>query len=131
MQILCRNCLQTLHSSFTYKRLIIVLSTASDKDLVGMVRALADSDIVVLTRMANPRAASIEQLEILFAENAPGVSIYTAEGSAQAMELALDLANDNDLICASGSLYIAAEVLRWSAHRGNKAIASTIESIDH
>ena len=123
--------LQTLHSSFTYKRLIIVLSTASNKDLVGMVRALADSDIAVLTRMANPRAASIEQLEILFAENAPGVSIYTAEGSAQAMELALDLANDNDLICASGSLYIAAEVLRWSAHRGNKAIASTIESIDH
>lgn len=123
--------LQALRSSFTYHRLIIVLSPARDKDLVGMVRALADSHIVVLTRMANPRAATIEQLESVFAEHAPNVRIYTAATSNQAMDLALDLASDNDLVCATGSLYFAAEVLRWSAHHGNKAIASGIEGIDH
>ncbi len=123
--------LQTLHTSFTYHRLITVLGTARDKDLVGMIQALADSDRVVLTQMANPRTASIEQLEILFAGHAPNVAVYTAKSSAQAMELALDLADDNDLICATGSLYLAAEVLRWSARRGNKTAASTIESIDH
>ena len=96
-----------------------------------MARALADSDIVVLTRMANPRAATIEQLESVFAEHAPDVRVYTAKTSSQAMKLALDLADDNDLVCATGSLYLAAEVLRWSAHYGNKAIASAIEGVDH
>src|SRR5207302_6094300 len=104
--------LQALRSSFTYHRLITVLGPARDKDLVGMARALADSDIVVLTRMANPRAATIEQLESVFAEHAPAVHVYTAETSSQAMDLALDLADDNDLVCATGSLYLAAEVLR-------------------
>ena len=123
--------LQALRSSFTYHRLITVLGPARDKDLVGMARALADSDIVVLTRMANPRAATIEQLESVFAEHAPDVRVYTAKTSSQAMKLALDLADDNDLVCATGSLYLAAEVLRWSAHYGNKAIASAIEGVDH
>lgn len=123
--------LQALRSSLTYHRLIIVLSTASDKDLVGMVRALSDSDIVVLTRMANSRAATIEQMASVFAEHAPNVRIYTVATSNQAMDFALDLAGDNDLVCATGSLYFAAEVLRWSALHGNKAIASGIEGIDH
>ena len=123
--------LQALRSSFTYHRLIIVLSPAGDKDLVGMARALADSDIVVLTPMTNPRAATVEQLQSVFAEHAPNLRVYTAATSSQAMDLALDLADDNDLVCATGSLYLAAEVLRWSAHSGNKAIASAIEGIDH
>jgi dihydrofolate synthase/folylpolyglutamate synthase len=123
--------LQALRASFTGERLIIVLSATQDKDLVGIVQALASVDIVILTRMVNPRAATIEQLQSVFTEHAPRVSVYTAASSSQAMDLALDLANDNDLVCATGSLYVAAEVLRWSASHGNKLIASAIEGVDH
>ncbi len=108
-----------------------MLSTNHDKDLVGIARALAGIDIVILTRMVNPRAATIEQLKSVFTKHAPNVRVYTAPTSCQAMDLALALANDNDLLCATGSLYIAAEVLRWSASRGNKLIASAIEGVDH
>ncbi|GAC1679544.1 MAG: hypothetical protein NVS9B9_31590 [Ktedonobacteraceae bacterium] len=123
--------LQALRASFTGEHLIIVLSATQDTDLVGMVQALAGVDIVILTRMVNPRAATIEQLQSVFAEHAPQVSIYTAASSSQAMDLALDLAHDNDLVCATGSLYVAAEVLRWSASHGNTLIASAIEGLDH
>jgi dihydrofolate synthase/folylpolyglutamate synthase len=47
------------------------------------------------------------------------------------MDLALDLAETNDLICATGSLYLAGEVLRWAAARGNNRIAASIEGVDH
>jgi dihydrofolate synthase/folylpolyglutamate synthase len=95
------------------------------------VRALSGIDAVVLTRMANPRAAAIEQLRALFAQHAPRVQVYSADTSEAAMNLACDLAGSGDLICATGSLYLAAEVLRWAAARGDQQAAATIEGIDH
>jgi dihydrofolate synthase/folylpolyglutamate synthase len=47
------------------------------------------------------------------------------------MNLALDLAENNDLICATGSLYLAGEALRWAAVRGDKTAAEEIEGVDH
>lgn len=123
--------IQALRDSFTMQRLIVVLSLFRDKDLAGIARALAEVDVVVLTRMASPRAASIEALQAAFAEHAPNVRIETASDSHQAMDLALGLAEDSDLICATGSLYVAAEVLRWAAARGDEEAASTIEGVDH
>ncbi|HLJ34305.1 MAG TPA: folylpolyglutamate synthase/dihydrofolate synthase family protein [Ktedonobacteraceae bacterium] len=123
--------LQALRSSFALHRLIIVLSVNSDKDLAGIVKALADADIVVLTQMMNPRAATIAQLEQLFAEYASQVQRYTAANTSDAMDMALDLAENNDLICVTGSLYTAAEALRWSAARGNATVAEEIKGVDH
>jgi len=122
---------QALRSSFAMHRLIVVLSLARDKDLEGIARALADVDAVVLTRMVSPRAASIESMSEVFARYAPGVSIYRADDSRAAMNLALDLAESSDLICATGSLYLAGEVLRWAAARGDAVAAASIEGVDH
>ncbi len=123
--------LQTLHTSFESHRLLFVLGINRDKDLTGMIRSLRTIDAVVLTHVNNPRATSIETLEKLFAEHAPGVSIYRAETTAEAMDLALDLADPTDLICATGSLYLAAEALRWAAAHGDRQAASEIEGVDH
>lgn len=123
--------LQALHASFSLHRLIVVLSLNMDKDLVGIVKTLVDTDIVVLTLMLNQRAATIAQLEALFAEYAPHVQRYTTANTGDAMDLALDLAEDNDLICVTGSLYIAAEALRWSAMRGHTTVAEEIDGMDH
>ena len=122
---------QALRTSFSWHRLIFVLSVNADKDLEGIVRALADIDVVVLTHMLNPRAATITQLEQLFVEHAPHVQRYTAPGTDAAMEMALDLAEKNDLICVTGSLYTASEALRWSAAHGNAMVAGEIQGIDH
>ncbi len=38
---------------------------------------------------------------------------YTRRDTASALALARTLAGPRDLICAAGSLYLAAEALRW------------------
>ncbi len=123
--------LQALRTTFTFHRLIVVLSLKRDKDLARIVRALADVDMVIVTRMNNPTAIAIEALQELLAEHAPHVAVYTAKESNEAMNLALDLADGSDLICATGSLYLAAEALRWAAARGDERAAAEIEGVDH
>ena len=123
--------IQALRASFTMRRLIIVLGLMRDKDLAGIARALANVDIVVLTRVQNPRAATIEQMQAAFAEHAPNVELHTADNSTLALDKAVILSAAKDLICATGSLYLAGEALRWAAARGDKTAAATIESVDH
>lgn len=124
--------IQALRTSFTLHRLLVVLNINRDKDMVGIVKALADVDIVILTHMkSSPRAVAIETLQELFAIHAPSVQIFSAGQSEQAMDLALDVADRDDLICATGSLYLAGEVLRWAAAHGDATAASEIEGIDH
>ncbi|HEV2583141.1 MAG TPA: folylpolyglutamate synthase/dihydrofolate synthase family protein [Ktedonobacteraceae bacterium] len=123
--------LEALYSSFTLHRLIVVLSVARDKDLIGIAQVLQHVDIVVLTRVANPRAATIEELQAVFARHAPRVQVYSAGESSAAIHLALDLADAGDLVCATGSLYLAGEALRWIAARGNTDVAASIEGVDH
>jgi dihydrofolate synthase / folylpolyglutamate synthase len=123
--------LLALQASFHWHRLFVVLGVARDKDLPGIVQALSGIDTVILTRMANPRAASIEQLQALFEQYAPHVQVYISETSNAAMNLAADLAESADLICATGSLYLAAEVLRWAAAHGDQVAMAGIEGVDH
>ena len=123
--------LQALRDSFVFDRLILVLRLARYKDLVEIAKAFKYVDVVILTRMVNPRAATIENMQEAFAKYAPDVEIYTTQDSRAAMNLALDIAKSDDLICATGSLYLAGEVLRWAAARGDTVAAVNIEGIDH
>jgi dihydrofolate synthase/folylpolyglutamate synthase len=122
--------MQALDATYSWERLIVVLGVARDKDLAGIVQALAHSDTVILTHAANPRAATIEKLQTVLAEHAPKVQLLTAESSGEAMALATKLVGENDLICATGSLYLAGEVLRWSAAHGNQRVAAMIGGVD-
>lgn len=123
--------MQSLRALFTFQRLFVVLGINADKDLPGIIQALADIDSVILTRALNPRSATLERMQELFAQLAPEVKVYTAGESRAAMELARTLAAPDDLICATGSLYMAAEVLRWAASQGEARIAASIEGVDH
>ncbi len=123
--------LQSLRALFPARRLFEVLGFNADKDLVGMIQALADVACVILTRALNPRAATLERMQELFAHYAPEVRVLTAHESRAAMELARTLAAPDDVICATGSLYLAAEVLRWAASQGEARVAASIEGVDH
>lgn len=123
--------MQALKDSFTWRQLIVVLSVAQDKDLPGIAGALAGINTVILTRADNPRAASLETLRAIFTGYAPDVRVLSETTSGEAMDKAIALAGVDDLICVTGSLYLASEALRWSAAHGNAAVASTIEGVDH
>jgi dihydrofolate synthase/folylpolyglutamate synthase len=123
--------MQSVRSIFSFQRLFVVLGINADKDLSGMVKELAGIDGVILTRALNPRSATLERMQELFAQHAPQVKVYTAGESRAAMELARTLAAPDDLICATGSLYLAAEILRWAASQGEARVAASIEGVDH
>ncbi|WP_236065105.1 bifunctional folylpolyglutamate synthase/dihydrofolate synthase [Reticulibacter mediterranei] len=122
---------QALRSSFDMHRLIVVLGTNKDKDQGGIARELAEADAVVLTKIHNPRTTAIETLESAFVEHAPDVIRYMASDLEEAMALALDLADNNDLICVTGSVYLAGEALRWAAAHGSATAAAEIGGVDH
>ena len=123
--------LEALHTYFSAHRLIIVLGTLRNKDQVGMVQALADVDTVILTSVDNPRATPLEELEALFAQYAPYVQVHRVAGSADALDLALDLAGREDLVCATGSLYLAGQALRWAAAHSDSIVEPGFEKVDH
>jgi dihydrofolate synthase/folylpolyglutamate synthase len=123
--------MQSLHEIFTYRRLIVVLGINADKDLGSIIQQLIGCDSVILTRALNPRAATLENMHDLFTQFAPLVTVHEADESRVAMDLAVSLATPDDLICATGSLYLAGEILRWAAARGETRLAATIEGVDH
>ncbi|HTI14285.1 MAG TPA: folylpolyglutamate synthase/dihydrofolate synthase family protein [Dictyobacter sp.] len=123
--------LTSIRTLFTFQRLIVVLGVNKDKDVSHIIASLQDVDVVIATSANNPRAATGAELKELCAQYAPGVQVYTANNSQQALDLALQIADKQDLVCASGSLYLAAEALRWAAAHGDSTAASEIEGIDH
>ncbi len=124
--------MQALRDSFAMHRLIVVLSVNRDKDIAGIARALTPAYEVIVTRMySTPRAASIETLQEALATHAPNVRVKTASDTMTALAIALSDASPDDLVCATGSIYFAAEALRWAAEHGSQRAAETIEGVDH
>ncbi len=122
---------QALRSNFSMQRLIIVLATNQDKDQAGIVQALASADSIIITRVKSPRATSLETLHKICMEYAPHATLYEVDESHAAMQKATELATAQDLICATGSLYLAGEVLRWAAARGDQGAQAEIAGVDH
>lgn len=88
----------------------LIIGTSSDKDNAGIVAGLYPAfDRVIVTRSRHPRATSTEHLAAEFAKH--GVKAEAAESVAQALALALEHAGKNDLVCATGSLFVVGEVL--------------------
>jgi dihydrofolate synthase/folylpolyglutamate synthase len=110
--------LNALRQRFAGRRMILIFASSRDKDTAGMLRLLLSQfDEVVLTRYVNnPRAVEPDQLEQLAASEgaAPGTSrgpvVHIAATPEVAWQTARSLAGPDDIVCASGSFYLAAEL---------------------
>lgn len=103
--------LQTLDASFTARRRVLVFAATRDKDVSGMLRQLLPRfDSVVLTcYQNNPRAVPVEDLVRMVQSLSP-VPVHSAADAASAWKLARRIATPADLICVTGSFFIAAEL---------------------
>ena len=91
-----------------FGRLILIAGASSDKDIAGMLGELAPvSSLVIVTRSRHPRA--LEPALILDELERQGVKGELEESVSSAAERALAIAGPDDLICATGSLFVAAE----------------------
>jgi dihydrofolate synthase/folylpolyglutamate synthase len=103
--------LRTLEESFPSRRRILVFAATRDKDVSGMLRQLLPKfDSVVITCFqSNPRNVPVETLAGI-ARQLTSEPLHTAPDPAAAWKLARRLAGRPDLICVTGSFFIAAEL---------------------
>ena len=103
---------EALGEYFDFERAVLILGTSSDKDIGGMVAELAPlSPIVMVTSTHHPRALEPAKLAAEFSKR--GIRVEVAENVASAVEMALARAKAGDLICATGSIFIVAEVMAY------------------
>lgn len=107
-----------LPSLFSYRRLILIYGALAGHSVPDMLTALLPvADEILLTQVDNPRAVSPE---VLLAEvKAQGRQGVCIDNVSSALERALQIASAEDMICATGSLYLVAAVrAAWYKHIG-------------
>jgi dihydrofolate synthase/folylpolyglutamate synthase len=114
-----RQLVQSLKQYFKPARAMLVIGLSADKDILGIVAALASSfDRVITTRAHHPRAMKAEAVAAAFAPY--GIVTRVAPDVAVALPLALSLVEDGELICVTGSLFIVAEAIETANRLGLK-----------
>jgi len=105
--------LDVLRESFSSPRRRLIFATSRDKDARGMLRLLLPAfEEVILTRYQdNPRGMPLDELDTL-ARELGSANHHLAAAPAAAWQMVSADAEPDDLIVASGSFFIAAEVRR-------------------
>ena len=99
---------ETIKGNFSFNKLIIVLGLSADKDIEGILREIVCvADELIFTRTGNPREAAPKQLAEIAKKQYHKESSVFEEINGALLE-AKRIANRNDLICITGSFYLAA-----------------------
>lgn len=107
-----------LRANCEYRRLIVVLGASADHATPELLSALlSGAGRAIATRSHHARAASPTWLRAQAGEL--GFSMEVSESVSQALARALDLAGPDDLVCCTGSVFVAAEArAAWFARQG-------------
>jgi dihydrofolate synthase / folylpolyglutamate synthase len=101
----------TLREYFPGRAVTLVFGASSDKDVAGMLSALLAPEVgvrrVLLTQAIHPRAQDTDEMAALAAQH--GLAAETAPTVAQALDKALSRAGPEDVVLATGSLFVVAE----------------------
>jgi dihydrofolate synthase / folylpolyglutamate synthase len=102
---------RVLKESFAAGKRLLVFATTREKDALGMLEVLLPHfDEAIFTRYwNNPRGLPAEELETL-ATGCWGGKVHVRSDAQAAWQLARELAGPDDLICITGSFFIAAEM---------------------
>ncbi len=101
--------LDSLPRYLKYRRLLLIVGVSRDKNVSQMVELLAaGKPQVFVSRSRHPRSLAPATLAALF--RAQGVDATGTGTVAEAVDQALSLAEPGDLVLATGSLFVAAEV---------------------
>ncbi|MDD5634961.1 MAG: bifunctional folylpolyglutamate synthase/dihydrofolate synthase [Candidatus Omnitrophica bacterium] len=92
---------------FRYDKLVLLLGTSRDKDIVNICKELGTAtDVVITTKSKNSRAADPNILKGFF----KGREVISTYDAKEALGLAWKSAKKNDLILATGSFYLIGEI---------------------
>ena len=101
--------LESLPRYFRYDRLLVIAGFSRDKNVEAMVSSLAPAaDIAIATKSRHPRGLDVEELCGMFQQR--GAATTAAQTPREALEQARAAAGSRDLVLATGSLFLAAEI---------------------
>jgi dihydrofolate synthase/folylpolyglutamate synthase len=111
-----RRLVMALRQSFTFEKVFLIFGASSDKNIATMAAELKTfPDRVIVTSSHHPRAVAVERLAEEFSRE--NIFPEVSENAASAVEKALSLAGPGDLVCATGSLFLVAEVMEYMQKR--------------
>lgn len=113
--------LEALDEHFPNRPRVIVFGSSKDKDYRGMLKQLLPNcrHLVATAYQLNPRALAVDELlsaaaeirEELLADTESAADLHSAQTPSEAWHLAQQLASHQELIIATGSFFLAAELL--------------------
>jgi dihydrofolate synthase/folylpolyglutamate synthase len=115
----CRRLAQAIRDHFDYNRVVAIFGTSADKDNAAMLEALRglEPSTVIISRADHPRATVPAVLRSI--AQSFGLHCLIIPSTTDALDRALSLAAKDDLICACGSLFVAAEIREaWMVRAG-------------
>jgi len=87
------------------KTIIFVIAMMDDKEIQDSARQISEfSDKIIVTQLDMPRCMSAKNLSRHF------INPLICENPEKAVESALDMADNDEIVCVCGSLYLAGEV---------------------
>ncbi len=99
---------KALRGVFRYNKLILCIGMLADKERGKVLALLAPlADKVVVTKPNSPRAGNWQEMAVEAKKYV--AEVYLEEEIPQAVNLAVSLAGQGDLVCVTGSLYMIAE----------------------
>jgi dihydrofolate synthase/folylpolyglutamate synthase len=102
---------ETIETNFSYDKMILILEVSIQKDVKGMGKYLCPmADTIILTKMNSPRAMNPEDIKAELADFRDDFII--TQNVKDALKIAKSMAKKQDLICITGSLILAGEVIR-------------------
>ena len=105
ISVLCRS----FKKDFSYRRLILIFGALADKDYRRMLQKIVPlASIIILTQLKTKRAVPVN--DIMETVKKMGYPAIVTDNVKQAIERAQALAKKQDLICATGSFYLAGEI---------------------
>ena len=104
---------KTIQELFCYNRLIVVIGLMRDKNLkaIGEIMISAADEIIATQAFNNPRVYQAEEIVQAWSDFSIK-SICAIPSAHEALQVAQSTARKSDLICVTGSIYLAGEALK-------------------
>jgi Folylpolyglutamate synthase len=113
----------TLKEDFEYDKLILTIGILEDKDIEKMLSAIVPiSDIIVVTKSKNTRACEPNIIRDKISKFDSSKEVFTHDSIEKAIIHAKLLANKEDIICISGSLFTVGEARSFLLSKSSKKI---------
>lgn len=110
--------MKTIGQHVTYDSMVVIFGCAADKDIDGMLDQIAlGADKVIFTKNGTIRSIDPEDLAQRFEERTGRMAQWAATVE-EALRIATSVVTHGDLICVTGSFYLAGEAKKHLMQRG-------------